>query len=100
MTVSPLPVLIYDQHVRTALLEDLGRAGDLTSDLIIPKDLITVTKLVARQEGVVAGLDVAKCAFQLVDPTIRFEYSKQEYYDSDKHHLAEYVHCSYQHQNY
>eukprot|EP01037_Dinobryon_pediforme_P013350 gene13350-13464_t len=78
MTVSPLPVLIYDQHVRAALLEDLGRAGDLTSDLIISKDLMTVTKLVARQEGAIAGLGVAKCAFQLVDPAIRFEYRKED----------------------
>ena len=43
--------------VRAALLEDLGRAGDLTTDAIVPASARAETALVARQPGVVAGLD-------------------------------------------
>ena len=59
--------------VRAALLEDLGRAGDLTSDAIIPADLSARLGLVARQPGIVAGLDLAALAFRLVDPAIAME---------------------------
>ena len=45
--------------VRAALLEDLGRAGDLTTDAIVPADALQTPWLVARQPGVVAGLDFA-----------------------------------------
>jgi len=56
--------------VRAALLEDLGRAGDLTTDAIVPAEARAATALVARQPGVVAGLDLARLAFQLIDPSI------------------------------
>ena len=36
MTLSPLPILMIEAPVRAALLEDLGRAGDLTTDAIVP----------------------------------------------------------------
>jgi nicotinate-nucleotide pyrophosphorylase (carboxylating) len=54
-----------------ALLEDLGRAGDLTTDAIVPAAREATTLLVARQPGVVAGLDLARLAFQLIDPAIK-----------------------------
>jgi len=56
--------------VRAALLEDLGRAGDITTDAIVPAEARAATALVARQPGVVAGLDLALLAFRLVDPAI------------------------------
>jgi len=56
--------------VRIALLEDLGRAGDLTTDAIVPADRRATALLVTRQPGVVAGLDLARLAFQLIDPAI------------------------------
>jgi nicotinate-nucleotide pyrophosphorylase (carboxylating) len=70
MTVSSLPQIMIEPLVRMALLEDLGRAGDLTSDAIVPADHRATTLLVARQPGVVAGLDLARLAFQLIDPAI------------------------------
>lgn len=73
MPLVPLPVIVIEPIVRAALLEDLGRAGDLTTDAIVPPGLKTTTAMVARQEGVVAGLDVAALAFRLIDPAIRFE---------------------------
>ncbi|SRR5579862_1809431 len=65
--------LLIEPVVRRALEEDLGRAGDVTSDLIVPADTRIEAKLVARKPGTVAGLIAAECAFALVDPSLRFE---------------------------
>jgi len=73
MALVPLPTLLIEPIVRQALLEDLGRAGDITTDAIAPPDCVARTLMVARQEGVVAGLDLAALAFRLVDPAIRFK---------------------------
>lgn len=70
MTIPPLPDLLIEPVVRAALLEDLGRAGDLTTDAIVPASAMARTALVARQRGVVAGLAAAAMAFRLVDPSI------------------------------
>jgi nicotinate-nucleotide pyrophosphorylase (carboxylating) len=70
MTLNPLLPLMYEPIVQTALLEDLGRAGDITADAIVAADQQSSLVLRARQPGVVAGLDVARCAFQLVAPAI------------------------------
>lgn len=70
MTFSPLPHLMIEAPVRAALLEDLGRAGDLTTDAIVPQSARAETALVARQAGVIAGLDAAALAFRLIDPAI------------------------------
>ncbi len=56
--------------VRAALIEDLGRAGDITTDALVPAGLHAETALVARQHGVIAGLDCAEIAFTLIDPAI------------------------------
>jgi nicotinate-nucleotide pyrophosphorylase (carboxylating) len=55
-----------------ALEEDLGRAGDITSDLIIPATKKAKMKLAARKPGTIAGLIAAECAFGLVDPELKF----------------------------
>ena len=70
MTVPPLPTLMLEPVVRAALIEDLGRAGDVTTDAIVPAEAHAATALVARQPGIVAGLDLARLAFRLVDPAI------------------------------
>jgi len=71
MILSPLPRLIIEPLVRNALLEDLGLAGDITSTAVIPADHRSVVVMAAREPGVIAGLDAAELAFQLVDPAIR-----------------------------
>ncbi|WP_407170121.1 carboxylating nicotinate-nucleotide diphosphorylase [Bradyrhizobium sp. ORS 111] len=68
MTLDPLLPLMYEPIVRTALLEDLGRAGDITANAIVPLSQQARLVMRARQAGVVAGLDVARCAFQTVSP--------------------------------
>ena len=70
MTLLPLSSIIIEPLVRGALLEDLGRAGDLTTDAIIPVDRLATTVLTARQPGVVAGLQLAALAFRLIEPAI------------------------------
>ncbi|MER9236987.1 carboxylating nicotinate-nucleotide diphosphorylase [Mesorhizobium sp. M0622] len=67
---SPLPSTLIEPIVRSALLEDLGRCGDLTSDAVIPHDCTATLVLKARQAGVVAGLDLVAFAFLLVEPAI------------------------------
>ena len=65
-----LPRIVIEPLVRAALLEDLGRAGDLTSDATIGPEETARVALVSREEGVVAGTDCARLAWELVDPRI------------------------------
>jgi nicotinate-nucleotide pyrophosphorylase (carboxylating) len=65
--------LLLEPIVRAALIEDLGRAGDITSDAIVPETAQVEVVIAARQPGVVAGLDAALLAFELVDPSLRIE---------------------------
>ena len=78
MTIPPLPDLLIEPVVRAALLEDLGRAGDLTTDAIVPATAKAKTALVARQHGVVAGLAAAATAFRLVDPSIEMTIERPD----------------------
>jgi len=65
--------LITEPIVRAALLEDLGRAGDITTEAAVPADATVEAVIAARQPGVLAGLDVALLAFELLDPALRIE---------------------------
>ncbi|MEY4966210.1 MAG: hypothetical protein RL274_1793 [Pseudomonadota bacterium] len=69
----PPPALLLEAQVRAALLEDLGRAGDITSQLTIPAVKSATAKLVARKPGRLAGLICAEAAFRLVDSTLKFD---------------------------
>jgi nicotinate-nucleotide pyrophosphorylase (carboxylating) len=65
--------LIIEPIVRAALLEDLGRAGDITSDAIVPAEAQIEAVMAARQPGIIAGLEAALLAFELAEPTLRIE---------------------------
>ncbi len=69
-SISPL---IFEPLVRTALLEDLGQGGDLTTNAVLPKDQHAMVVLAARQDGIIAGITLACCAFHLVDPSIKID---------------------------
>jgi nicotinate-nucleotide pyrophosphorylase (carboxylating) len=73
MNLSPLARVMIEPLVRNALREDLGRAGDLTTNAIVPAGFWARSVLRAREEGVVAGLDLAKLAFELIDPNIALQ---------------------------
>src|SRR6185312_8035726 len=70
MSLPALPHIMIEPLVRAALLEDIGRAGDLTTDAIVPVGRRATTLVVARQPGTIAGLDLAQLAFELIDPAI------------------------------
>ena len=52
--------------VRKALEEDLRPRGDITTNLITAKDKIVKAKIIAKQDGVIAGLDFCKTAFKII----------------------------------
>ena len=62
--------LQYEPIVRRALEEDLGRAGDLTTDTLVDPQSNAVAQIVAREAGRVAGLAPALAAFRMLDPTV------------------------------
>jgi len=65
--------ILLEPIVRAALVEDLGRAGDITSEAVVPAETRIEAVIAARQAGVVAGLDAALLAFELLDPDIATE---------------------------
>jgi len=69
-TVLPPPLVA--QAVKVALAEDLGAAGDVTTDAIVPEGAVGNARIVAREAGVIAGLDLAEAAFKALDPEIHF----------------------------
>jgi nicotinate-nucleotide pyrophosphorylase (carboxylating) len=71
MTQAPLPDLILEPMVRSALMEDLGSYGDITTRMVIPADTNITANLNAREAGVVSGIQVAALAFRLVDPHLK-----------------------------
>lgn len=68
-----LPRLMVEDAVRAALLEDLGRAGDITTNATIAPGTTATAELASREDGVIAGLELAATAFRLMDPSIRFD---------------------------
>ena len=72
MPLLSLNPLLIEPVVRAALAEDLGRAGDITSQATIPADMQARAVMAARKPGTVSGLDVAACAFRVIDPGLAF----------------------------
>jgi len=64
--------------VEEALVEDLGRAGDITSNATIPADAQAKCILATRQDGVLCGLDFAQAAFAAIDADVRFSAKKTD----------------------
>jgi nicotinate-nucleotide pyrophosphorylase (carboxylating) len=67
-----LPQYLVREAVQRALAEDIGR-GDITTDALIDGGAQASARLMAREAGVVAGLDLAEAAFRGVEPDIVFE---------------------------
>jgi nicotinate-nucleotide pyrophosphorylase (carboxylating) len=64
---------LIEPIVRAALIEDLGRAGDITTDAIVPAETPIEATIAARQPGIVAGLEAGLLAFELLDPGLRVD---------------------------
>ncbi|MGZ6020650.1 MAG: carboxylating nicotinate-nucleotide diphosphorylase [Phenylobacterium sp.] len=69
---EPLPDLLIAPVVRAALAEDLGRAGDVTSQACVPAEARLRAVFTARKPGVVAGLACARLAIAELDPGADF----------------------------
>ncbi|MDH5750289.1 MAG: carboxylating nicotinate-nucleotide diphosphorylase [Rhodospirillales bacterium] len=79
----PLEPLLFEPAVRAALEEDLGRAGDLTTDALIPAGTVFTAQIRARKPGRIAGLDLAATAFRLLDGNVRFEVRRPDGSDAE-----------------
>jgi len=78
MTLAPIPDVLLNPLVETALREDLGRAGDITTDAIVPQDKKGRAAFNARQAGVVAGMDLVHLAYRIFDPNVVFTTLKKD----------------------
>ncbi|NLI18402.1 MAG: carboxylating nicotinate-nucleotide diphosphorylase [Actinomycetales bacterium] len=76
--MTTLPPALLEPLVRTALAEDLGGAGDLTTTAIIPAGHRSTFRVVARQAGVVSGVESARLAWQLLDAEVRVDVARGE----------------------
>ncbi len=63
--------------IRLALAEDIGD-GDVTSNSIIPPEATLNGQIIAKQSGVIAGLDVARTVYEMVDARIEMSSRVEE----------------------
>jgi nicotinate-nucleotide pyrophosphorylase (carboxylating) len=63
--------------IQRALLEDIG-SGDITTNSIVPADASMQGQIIAKQNGIIAGLDVVKAVYEIVDPKIEFNAATSE----------------------
>lgn len=69
-TLSPI---LVEQAVRSALIEDLGLAGDITSEATIPASAKARAVMNSRESGIIAGLALAQAAFEVASPKVKFK---------------------------
>ena len=77
MTTPPSITPEIIDCIRRALAEDIG-PGDVTTNAIIPARAEMKGRIVAKQEGIVAGLDVARAVYEMVDPKVSFTACVEE----------------------
>jgi len=70
--IPPPPHPTYDLHatIRAALDEDAGDYGDITTLSTVPETTQATATFLAKADGVIAGLYVARVVFHLVDPKV------------------------------
>ena len=68
--MNPFPIHLIADALDAAFAEDLGLAGDITTNTIIPADSVSRAVIAARGEGRIAGLPIAEAAFRRLDPAI------------------------------
>jgi len=72
-SLLPVHPLQYEALLRRALEEDLGLAGDLTTNAIVPAGERLAGRIVSRRAGCIAGLEAAARVFALLDAGVRFD---------------------------
>ena len=71
--IRTLPDVMIEPIVRAALLEDPGRAGDVTAEACIPADAVLKAQFRARRGGVLSGVACVRIAVRLMDPQARID---------------------------
>lgn len=78
MTISALPRILIEPIIRNALLEDLGLAGDVTSNAVIDENHHSKVAMVSRETGILSGGAIAALAFTLVDSEVTVDLKKKD----------------------
>ncbi|MEO8277197.1 MAG: carboxylating nicotinate-nucleotide diphosphorylase [Thermoanaerobaculia bacterium] len=73
MRPTPVSPLLYESLLRIALAEDLGRAGDITTDATVAIDAVAAAAIVARRAGAIAGLPMAEAVFRMLDARVEWQ---------------------------
>ena len=71
--MEQLHPLQYEELIKNEIRADIGFAGDLTTSFFVPADRNISSSITPRQEGVLAGIDIALFAFRVVSSEIVFE---------------------------
>jgi nicotinate-nucleotide pyrophosphorylase (carboxylating) len=69
--IVPLTPFLIEPVVRLALAEDLGRSGDLTTDLIISPEARGKARINARKSGVISGLGLVELTYRCLDSQVK-----------------------------
>ena len=78
-TLNPhLSPILVRKAVENALIEDLGRAGDITTNATIPESAKAKCTLASRESGILSGIELAQAAFTAVDPSLKFKALKND----------------------
>jgi len=80
---SDLPAILYEPLLHRALEEDLGRAGDLTTDALVPPEAWATAEILVHRKGRIAGLAPALRAFSLLDARCKSEVWVDDGGDAD-----------------
>jgi nicotinate-nucleotide pyrophosphorylase (carboxylating) len=78
LNIPVLPPILIDAAIREALAEDLGLAGDITTNATVAADAKAEAVIATRRDGVVSGLQLAEAAFRALAPSITFEIHKPD----------------------
>jgi len=72
-----LPQKQLDEIIETALSEDVSH-GDVTSKILIPPQQLGKAYILSKEEGVLAGIEIAKRVFLKIDPALDFQVLKSD----------------------
>ncbi len=81
--IAPLHPVLYEEIVTRALLEDLGRTGDITTDAIVTPEETAAARIIVHAAGRIAGVDIAAYIFHRLDPRLLFDVQKQDGSDTE-----------------
>lgn len=62
-----------EKIIKLALKEDVGK-GDITSELLIPKNSKSSAELLVKENGIIAGLEIFRLVYKIIDRKIRIKY--------------------------